>query len=234
MGIARWHNILIPFFYFLLPVGLVLLQPDLGSALILFGIWVGYLFISGARKKHLLIGLIIFALAAAWGWQGFLKDYQQQRIIGLFRPDYDPLGINYNVIQSKIAIGSAGFFGKGYQQGTQVQLGFLPEAATDFIFAAYVEEWGFVGAAALLAAFLTMIFRIIAIGVRGENNFTKLICLGTVAVFVLHFVFNVFSNIGLLPVIGLPFPFFSYGGSSLLTNAVLVGIIQSIVIKFSF
>lgn len=232
-GIAHWYNIIIPFLYFLLPAIFVLLQPDMGSTLILAGILISYFFISGIKKKHVAIGLVLFLLLGLWGWYGFLKDYQRERIIGLFYPDYDPLGVNYNVIQSKIAIGSAGWWGKGFQQGTQVQLGFLPEAVSDFIFAAFVEEWGLLGAIVLILVFAVFIFRIIRIGVLGENNFTRLICLGTVIIFILHFVFNVFSNVGLLPVVGLPFPFFSYGGSSLLTNAILIGIIQSIVVRFS-
>jgi rod shape determining protein RodA len=214
-----------------LPAAFILIQPDMGSTLIIFGLWLGYLFISGIKTKHIFIGLIILLILGFWGWSGFLKDYQKERIIGLFNPEYDPLGINYNAIQSKIAIGSAGFFGKGFHRGTQAQLGFLPEAATDFIFAAFTEEWGLMGAILLISSFGLLIFRIIRIGFFSENNFSKLICLGTIIIFVLHFVFNVGSNIGLFPVVGLPFPFFSYGGSSLITNALLIGIIQSIVVR---
>ena len=227
VAIAHWHNLAIPFFYFLIPASLVLLQPDMGSTLILFGLWLGYLFISGIKKKHIAIGLVFFLLLGFWGWFGFLKDYQRERIIGLFQPSYDPLGINYNVIQSKIAIGSSGWWGKGFQQGTQAQLGFLPEAATDFSFAAFTEEWGLVGAILLVVVFGLLIFRIINVGLLSENNFAKLVCLGTIIIFLLHFIFNIGSNIGLLPVIGLPLPFFSYGGSSLIVNALLIAMIQS-------
>lgn len=231
VGIAHWYNLLIPFFYFLIPTALVLLQPDTGSVLILFGLWIGYLFVSGIKKKHILIGLIILIILGFWGWSSFLKDYQRERIIGLFNPDYDPLGVNYSTIQSKIAIGSAGFLGKGFKQGTQVQLGFLPEPITDFIFAAFAEEWGLLGIFLVLIAFGLLIFRIIRVGLISENNFAKLFCLGTIIIFTLHFIFNVGSNIGLLPVIGLPFPFFSYGGSGLLVNAMAIGTIQSFRVK---
>ncbi|MEK7115127.1 MAG: FtsW/RodA/SpoVE family cell cycle protein [Patescibacteria group bacterium] len=233
IGIAHWYNLLIPFFYFAIPAGLVLLQPDMGTTLILLGLWLGYLFISGIKQRHILIGLVFFIALGFWGWNSFLKDYQKERIIGLFNPGYDPLGINYNTIQSKIAIGSAGLWGKGFHQGTQVQLGFLPEPATDFIFASFIEEWGLSGGFLLLGIFGLLIFRIIKAGLLCENNFGKLVCLGTIVVFMLHFMFNIGSNIGLLPVIGLPLPFFSYGGSSLLTNAILIGIIQNIVVRFN-
>lgn len=230
-GIAHWYNIAIPFVYFALPAALVLLQPDLGSTLILFGLWLSYLFMSGLRRRHLIIGLLLCSIAAAGGWHWFLKEYQKERVIGFFQPEYDPLGVNYNVIQSKISIGSAGWWGKGFRQGTQVQLGFLPEAATDFIFAAFTEEWGVAGAALLLAAFTALTLRIIIVGARSENSFSQLLCLGTAVVLLLHFVFNIGSTIGFLPVVGVPFPFFSYGGSSILTLALLIGIIQSIAIR---
>jgi len=232
--IGHWQNLLIPLFYFLAPFSLILIQPDMGSALVLFSLFLGYLLISGIHRRHLIWGVLLIALILVVSWQVVLQDYQKERVIGLFNPDYDPLGINYNTIQSKIAIGSGGWFGKGLGQGTQVQLGFLPEAATDFIFAALTEEWGLIGALLLIAVFSLLIWRIIKIGFLAESNFFKLICLGTAIVFLIHFLFNVGSNVGLLPVIGMPLPLFSYGGSSLLTNAMLIGIIQSIVVRFSF
>lgn len=233
-SIAHWYNIAISFLYLAVPASLILLQPDLGSVLILFILWVSYLFISGMGVRHLAVGAAVLALVGVWGWYGFLQDYQRERVIALFRPDYDPLGINYNVIQSKIAIGSGGWWGKGFRQGTQVQLGFLPEAATDFIFAAFIEEWGAVGGVVLLVVFTLLVLRIIAIGAASGTNFARLMTLGTAAVFLLRFLFNIGSSLGLLPVVGLPFPFFSYGGSSILTDALLVGIIQSIAFRFSF
>ena len=232
--IARVRNLLVSFLYFALPAFLIIIQPDLGTTMILFGIWLSFLLVSGVRWRHLLAALLIFALIAAVAWIYFLKDYQKDRILGLFFPERDPLGINYNVIQSKIAIGSAGFFGKGFGQGTQAQLGFLPEAQADFIFAAFVEEWGMLGGLLVVGAFLLLIARIVGIGFKSANNFGAFACLGTAAMFVLHFLFNVGSNLGFFPVVGVPFPFFSYGGSSFLTNALLIGIIQQIKIRSSF
>lgn len=227
IGIAHLKNIVLSFLYIALPAGFVFLQPDMGTMLVLLGLWIGFLLVSGLRWKHIGIGLAILALILFFGWHSVLKDYQRARIIGLFQPSYDPLGVNYNTIQSKIAIGSAGFFGKGFRQGTQVQLGFLPEAGTDFIFSAFIEEWGLLGGLLILVAFFVMLFRIIRIGLRAENNFSRFICLGAGIMFLIHFILNTGSAIGLLPVIGLTFPFFSYGGSSLIVSAALVGIIQS-------
>ncbi len=227
IGIAHFGNIFRSFVYFIIPAAFIILQPDMGTATVLAGLWVGFLLVSGLRTKHIVIGLIIILGLGVFGWNGVLKEYQRQRIIGLFEPNYDPLGVNYSTIQSKIAIGSGGFFGKGFKQGSQVQLGFLPEAATDFIFAGFIEEWGFFGGFVVVALFFTMIARIIFIGLESENNFSRLVCLGTSIMFLIQFIINVGTAIGLVPVIGLTFPFFSYGGSSLLVNSILVGIVQS-------
>ena len=231
VGIANWRVLLTTFLYFALPAGLILLQPDLGTVLIIFGIWFGFLLVSGIRWRHLLIGFLVLAVLAGVCWNYFLKDYQKSRIRLLFNPEADPLGINYNVIQSKIAIGSAGWFGKGFKQGTQVQLGFLPESHSDFILASFIEEWGLIGGLAVVGMFVFLVLRIIKIGLESENNFSKLICLGTAFMFLMQFMLNVGSTIGLLPVVGVSFPFLSYGGSNLLTNSILIGIIQSIVVR---
>lgn len=234
VGIARVGVLAKSFIYFAIPAAFVLKQPDLGSTIIIFCIWAGFLLVSGIQWKHLIIGLILLSVAGVFGWTSFLKTYQKERIIAFLNPSYSPLKINYGVIQSKIAIGSAGFFGKGYGQGTQVQLGFLPAAETDFIFAAFVEEWGGLGGALVLGAFVLLLLRIVKVGLDSQNNFSKLICLGAVIMFLTQFVINIGSTLGLLPVIGVTFPFFSYGGSSILINAMLLGIIQSIVLRASF
>lgn len=231
IAIAHVKNLALSFVYFLIPALLIIIQPDMGTALILFGIWFGYLLVSELRWKHILAALLIFMIVFAFMWTSVLEEYQKDRIIGLFNPESDPLGINYNVIQSKIAIGSAGFWGKGFMQGTQVQLGFLPEAQTDFIFSAFVEEWGTFGGLLIFAAFFVILYRIIEIGISAENNFGKFICLGVSILFLLHFILNIGSNLSLLPVIGVPFPFLSYGGSNMLINFLLIGIIQSIVVR---
>ncbi|MCL5017106.1 MAG: rod shape-determining protein RodA, partial [Patescibacteria group bacterium] len=231
VGVGQIKNILRSFFYFAIPAVLVLMQPDLGTVLIFFSIWFGYLLISGIKLKHLMMAALIFSLALFLMWTSFLKNYQKERIMGLFYPEHDPLGINYNVIQAKIAIGSSGFWGKGFGQGTQVKLGFLPEAQTDFIFAAFIEEWGVFGALILISAFLLLLYKIIRIGLISENNFSRFFCLGSVIMFLAQFVLNVGSNLGLLPVVGVSFPFLSYGGSNLLTGVLTIGIIQGIVLK---
>ncbi len=227
IGIAHFSNIFRSFIYVAIPAVFVFFQPDMGTMIVLVGLWVGFLLVSGLHWKHIGLGLLILVVLLTLGWNTVLQDYQRERIIGLFQPNYDPLGVNYSTIQSKIAIGSGGFWGKGYQQGTQVQLGFLPEAGTDFIFSAFIEEWGLFGGLVLLALFFFLIFRIIAAGLAAENNFSRFICLGTAIMFLLQFIINVGSATGLLPVIGLTFPFFSYGGSSILVNSMLVGIVQS-------
>jgi rod shape determining protein RodA len=234
VGIAHLKNLLFSLAYLLPLVFLVALQPDMGSALVLFGIWFAYLLISGLRWKHIFLAFVVFAIGFIFMWTNVLKDYQKERVIGLFDPERNPFGFNYSVIQSKIAIGSGGWWGKGFGQGTQTQLEFLPEAQTDFIFAAFIEEWGIIGGLAIISAFLLILCRIIRIGLDADNNFARFICLGTAILFLTHFILNVGSNIGLTPVIGIPFPFLSYGGSNLLLNSLLIGMIQSIVIHKRF
>ncbi len=231
ISIAHFSNVIASFFYFLIPASLILIQPDLGSTLVLFSLWVGYLLVSGLRWRHLGVGILVVVVFSAWAWGSFLKPYQKERIKGLFNPEYDPLGINYNVIQAKIAIGSSGFLGNGYKQGTQTQLGFLPEAANDFIFAAFIEEWGLLGGALLILAYGVMLYRIIRIGFFAKNNFFKFISLGSVILFTTHLILNVGSNLGLVPVVGVPLSFFSYGGSNLLTSALILGTVQSIPLR---
>ncbi|MEK7553247.1 MAG: FtsW/RodA/SpoVE family cell cycle protein [Patescibacteria group bacterium] len=231
ISIARVSNLLVSFVYFFIPALLVAIQPDFGTVIILFFIWFGFLLVSGLRPKHIIVSLLIFSVVAAVMWFSVLENYQKERIIGVFSPGRDALGINYNVIQSKIAIGSAGFFGKGFGQGTQVQLGFLPEAQTDFILAALIEEFGLISGFLAITAFIVLIFRIIRIGIDSEINFNRFICLGAAILFIVQFILNIGSNLGFMPVIGVTFPFLSYGGSSLLTNLIILGIIQSIVVR---
>ena len=233
VGIAEWKNIVIPLVYAIIPIGLILLQPDMGSALIVGGIWASYLFVSGIRWRHIMVGIMLATVVGAFGWS-HLAQYQQERIRGLFDPNYDPLGVNYNVIQSKIAIGAGGLLGAGWRQGTQVQLGFLPEAANDFVFSAIAEEWGLLGVLCLLGAFFICIMRLIRVGLMAENNFGKLICLGAASMLLLHMGLNIGSAVGFMPVVGVPLPFVSYGGSSILTFFMVVGIVQSIAIRSVF
>lgn len=228
--VAAWQvkNLALSFFYTLVPVALIALHPDFGSAFALFIIWVGFLLLSNVNKKRLLIGGLLAGIAVLAVWFFFLKPYQKDRLAAFVFPERDPLGINYNVIQSKIAIGSAGIFGKGFKGGTQTQLGFLPESHSDFLFAAFIEEWGIVGAFAVILTFLFILHRIISIGLAARGNDAKFIALGVGFSFLAYFFINVGSNLGITPVTGINFPFLSYGGSNLLTTAILIGIIERI------
>ncbi len=228
IAIARIGIIFASFAYFLIPAIFVLLQPDAGTGMVLFGIWFGYLLLSGMPARYIITAVVIFSILGVAAWNIGFADYQKARIIGLFRPDIDSLGVNYSVAQSKIAIGSAGFLGKGFGQGTQVQLGFLPTAQTDFVFAAFVEEWGIIGGTVLISAMIFLIYRVLRLGIRSRNNFTRFISLGTALMLFLHFFINLGSTLGLLPVIGIGLPFVSYGGSNLLTASALIGIMQGV------
>ncbi|MEK7608014.1 MAG: FtsW/RodA/SpoVE family cell cycle protein [Patescibacteria group bacterium] len=228
LSIARLRYVFISGGICAVPVLLTLLQPDLGSAIILVGLWFGFLLVSGLPRKWIIASLVLFVIALAIGWSVFLKDYQRDRIAAVFYPERNALGINYSVIQSKIAIGSAGFWGKGYGQGSQTQLGFLTDPATDFIFSALVEEWGRIAGLIIIAALVFLCIGILREGLRAETNFEKFVSLGMVVVFGLHFLVNTGSAVGLLPVIGVPFPFLSYGGSNMLLNFSLVGAFYAI------
>ena len=228
VAIGRLRIILSSFLYALIPFMLILIQPDLGTALVIFGVWFGFLLVSGIRRKHLLITLLVLTVVGFIGWNFVLEGYQKARIVGLFSPEADPLGINYSTIQSKIAIGSGGIWGKGFGQGTQAHLGFLPAAHTDFIFSAFVEEWGLIGGALFLFAFGYLVYRTLVLGMESGNNFGRFLSLGTALMLLIHFIINIGSAIGMLPVIGVGLPLVSYGGSNLLTTALLLGIIQGV------
>lgn len=228
LTIARWKNIFTSFLFFVMPAALAVKLPDLGSAVIFGSIWFGFLLLSGLPWRRTLVAVLVFVLAAGFVWTYVLKGYHRARIVGFLYPDQNALGINYSVTQSKIAIGSAGFFGKGYAQGSQTQLGFLSEPTEDFIFAALVEEWGIFGGFVVIVAFLALIFEVLRIGALADENFEKFICLGTAMMFGVQFLLNAGSTTGLLPVVGVTFPFLSYGGSSMLVDCFLLAIVNSI------
>ncbi|MBI5732364.1 rod shape-determining protein RodA [Candidatus Jorgensenbacteria bacterium] len=233
--IAAWQgrNIFASFFYTILPVVLVLFHPDFGSAVVVLGIWSGFLFASGINKKRLAVGLLIAIMLCIFLWAFAMKPYQKERIMSFIFPERDPLGTSYNVIQSKIAIGSGGLWGKGFGGGTQAKLHFLPAAHTDFLFAAFAEEWGVVGGVVLIGLYGILIFRVVRIGLRGRDNYARFLALGAGILLTIHFLINVGSNMGLLPVTGIPLLFFSYGGSSLLTVAILMSIMEHIQLESS-
>ncbi|HEX4104221.1 MAG TPA: FtsW/RodA/SpoVE family cell cycle protein [Candidatus Paceibacterota bacterium] len=228
LAVARWQNILTTFALFVIPAAIAVRLPDLGSALIFFSIWFGFLLLSGLPLRRVLVTLVIFALAAGFIWTYVLKDYHRARILGYLDPQSGALSINYSATQARIAIGSAGFLGKGYGQGTQTQLGFLSEPTEDFIFAALIEEWGVLGGIVVVAAFFFLIFQILRIGALADENFEKFICLGAAMMFGVQFLLNAGSATGLTPVVGVTFPFVSYGGTSMFADFFLVAVINSI------
>lgn len=224
--IAHVKHILISGFYAFVPFVLVLFQPDFGSALIIGAIWLGMVLVSGISKKHLAAVFLIGAIAFGGLWAFAFADYQKQRIMTFFNPLADIQGAGYNAYQSTIAVGSGQLLGKGVGYGTQSRLEFLPEYETDFIFAAFAEEWGFVGVLLLFALFGIIIWRILANALAGATNFEVFFGMG-VAIFIMsQFIVHVGMNIGLLPVTGLPLPFLSYGGSHLLTEFTALGILM--------
>ncbi len=231
--VARWSTIITSFLLAVFPAVLVALQPNLGSSFILVSLWFAFIFIAGLPLRRIFITGIIFLVVGVYGWFHFLYGYQRARIINIFYPEQNVLGINYQQTQSKIAVGSAGFWGKGFRQGTQVQLGFLAEPESDFILATFIEEWGMVGGFVVLLSFLFLELWIIRVGMIADRNFETFICLGTASMFAVQFLVNVGSTLGLMPVVGLTFPFVSYGGSSLVANFVLIAIVNSIRMRSS-
>lgn len=228
MSVARWKTIFTSFLFFIAPAVLIAAQPALGSAAVIFGIWLGFLLLSGLPRDKILMALAAFVVIAFLMWNWGLKDFQKLRVIHFFYPEKNVLGANYSVIQSKVAIGSAGFWGKGYGQGSQTQLGFLTEPTNDFVLASLIEEWGVAGGIAVIAAFWALLLGILKIGSATVRNFEKFICLGTVIIFGTQFFMNSGTALGLIPVVGIPFPFLSYGGSSILMGFFLIAIISSI------
>jgi len=205
---------------------LVLLQPDFGSALIIFAIWFGMVMVSGISKKHLLsvflLGIISFAIL----WAGVLQPYQKDRLLTFIHPLEDIQGAGYNAYQSTITVGSGQLLGKGIGYGTQSRLQFLPEYQTDFIFAAFSEEWGFVGVIILFMLYGVVIWRILVNAQNGATNFEILFGLGLAILFVSQFTIHVGMNIGLLPVTGITVPFMSYGGSHLMVSFIGLGMLM--------
>jgi len=222
----------LPFLIFYLviaaiPLLLILKQPNLGTALVLFSISLGMLWVAGIKKSHLTFLVILGILSSPILWLS-LKDYQKTRFLVLFNPNADPLGSGYNILQSKIAIGSGGLIGKGFLRGTQTRLAFLPEYHTDFIFCVLAEEWGFIGAGILLFLYYLLLKNIIRIGSSTAEPFARLVTAGITVMFASHIFINLGMTLGTLPVVGIPLPFLSYGGSSLLAFLISIAILLNI------
>lgn len=224
--IKNIRHILVSGFYAFVIFALVALQPDFGSSLIVFMIWLGMVLVSGISKKHLLAVLLVGSVAFIGLWLFAFEDYQKARIISFINPLADIEGSGYNAFQSTVAVGSGQVLGKGIGYGTQSRLEFLPEYETDFIFAAFSEEWGFVGVLVLFASYLTLIWRILFNSINGSTNFEILFGLGLAILYMSHLIIHVGMNVGLLPVTGLTLPFMSYGGTSLLLSYSGLGILM--------
>ena len=224
--IAHFQHILVSGLYAFLPFVLIILQPDFGSAVIIFVIWLGMIMASGVSKRHFLLVAGVALLAFGVLWFAIFTGNQKSRIISFIHPLADIQGAGYNAFQSTIAVGSGQLTGKGVGFGTQSRFRFLPEYQTDFIFSAFAEEWGFIGVIIFFILFSIVIWRIIRIAMLGATNFEALFGIGLAIFLMGHFAVNVGMNIGLLPVTGLTLPFTSYGGSHLLTEFIGLGILM--------
>lgn len=218
-----------PLLFIALPVLLILKQPNLGTAAIVTGISLAVWFTAGLQWRYIFGGAALVAGAAPLGWN-LLHDYQRQRILTFLDPEADPLGAGYNILQSIIAIGSGGLQGKGFTQGSQGQLDFLPEKHTDFIFTMVAEEFGFLGSLVLLLVFTLLLGYGAAIAIRARHRFGTLVAIGVTALLWLHILINMAMVMGLIPVVGVPLPFLSYGGTMLLTACMAAGLLQNVYI----
>lgn len=224
--IAHIKHIIISGFYALFPLLLIFFQPDLGSAIIFASIWLGMILVSGVDRRHLLAVLFIGFLIFWVSWFYILEPYQKARVFTFLNPASDPRGAGYNALQSMIAVGSGGIFGRGVGYGIQSRLEFLPEHETDFIFAAFAEEWGFFGVFILFIFYGLVFWRVLKAAFRGETNFEKLFGIGLFFMILSHFIIHVGMNLGLLPVTGISLPFLSYGGSHTITLLAGLGILM--------
>lgn len=219
--------LILPFLFVAIPIGLIIEQPDLGSGAMVFTIFIVMLYLAGVRIRYILIFLLVAILCLPLFWHT-LRDYQKDRLLVFLNPNIDPLGAGYTVIQSKIAIGSGGLFGKGWLLGTQSQLHFLPESHTDFIFATFTEEWGLIASMVLLFLYYFLIRGGIQIALRTTDNFGRLLAFGISLLLGIQVFINIAMNLGLAPVVGLPLPLMSYGGSSVVVTFIALGILVNI------
>jgi rod shape determining protein RodA len=221
------RGLALPLVSLAVPFVLVLIQPDLGTALLLLPIFFAMMYVGGARVKHLVI-LALSGLAVMPLFWHLLRDYQKQRLLVFLNPNVDPLGAGYTIIQSKIAVGSGGLIGKGWLSGTQNQLNFLPERHTDFIFSVIGEEWGLFGALILILLFFMIIRRSLDIASSTNDMYGKLVAVGIITLLTLQVVINIAMTIGFMPVVGIPLPLVSYGGSSMLTSFIAIALLLNV------
>ena len=230
--VKNFKTLIIPIFLVLLPAAIIIKQPDLGTALTLIFTSIIMFFLSGVQIWKFLASFAMLAVSCPIIWK-YLHDYQKKRILIFLNPESDPLGAGYNIIQSKIAIGSGGLWGKGTLGSTQSHLDFLPEHRTDFVFSLFAEGFGFMGSLALILLFISLISLCIYFALKSRHKFGKLLIVGLTSVLSVNLITNLGMVTGLLPVVGIPLPFLSYGGSSLATTLILFGIIINVAINYN-
>ncbi len=228
MGIG---DLFLPMVLLLVPFTLIIEQPDLGTAMMLTAVGSSIILFSRV-KKRIIIGVVALSLVGVWGaWKFYLRDYQKNRILTFAAPTNDPRGTGYNSIQSRIAVGSGQFFGKGFRKGTQSQLEFLPERHTDFIYSVLSEEHGFIGSLLTMGLFCSLFYFILRIALNARDKFGALACIGVFCYVFWHMFVNIGMVIGLLPIVGVPLPLLSYGGSSMLTTMAGLGLVSSVAFR---
>lgn len=223
-----FQQLLLPGVLLLVPFALVVEQPDLGTSMMILSIAVSMIIFCKVRKSIIVGALLAVAIAAPIAWKYVLHDYQRNRVLTFISPNNDPRGTGYNSIQSRIAVGSGQFFGKGYRNGTQSQLEFLPERHTDFIFSVLSEEWGFIGSLLTIGLFCALFYTLVRISMGARDKYGALLCVGVLCYIFWHMFVNIGMVIGLLPIVGVPLPLVSYGGSSMLTTMTGLGLISSV------
>lgn len=212
----------------IVPFVLILRQPDLGTAGVLFLVFFVIVFLVGLRYKLLLITAGLGVISLPFGWFFILKSYQQNRILTLLNPEMDPLGKGYHIIQSKIAIGSGQLFGKGFMDGTQAKLNFLPARHTDFIFSVFTEEWGFLGGLTLISLYILLIIWCLRFVGKTKDRSGTVLTVGLTTILITHITINIAMVLGLFPIVGMPLPFMSYGGSAMISNMISIGLILNV------
>ncbi len=230
-GGLKFGELIIPTLFVLIPVGLIMVQPDLGTAMIILLVYGSMLLFLRLHPKLIILGIIAGSVALPVIYNYGLKPYQRQRIITFIDPMSDPKGAGYNSIQSMIAVGSGQIWGKGFKKGTQAHLNFLPEHHTDFIFSVFSEEWGFVGCSVLLLLYTLFIMSGLSVAYQSNDKFASLLAFGITSIFFWHVFVNMGMVMGMLPIVGVPLPFMSYGGSALLTAMSGVAILINIANK---
>ncbi len=227
-NLRKLNFVALAFLQFLIPFGLILIQPDMGTAMVFVMVFYGMIYVAGVDGLTIFVSLVVFASGAIAASPYVLKGYQFKRLTAFLSPETDPLGAGYQLIQSKVAIGSGGMLGKGIFHGTQAALGFLPTAHSDFVFSTFAEQTGYIGGLAVILLFAWFLFRVVKTGSEAEDLFAMYIAAGVFCMIAFQSLINIGMTLGVFPITGIPLPFMSYGGSSLLMNSIAVGILLNI------